>query len=98
MLLLVLWRYWRHWIQICSPISGCENAALPLSAPPVRACYGTEWYGMEYGMEGKNRYGIWNGRKKSVWNMEWLKYGMEDLIYGMEQIFHIPYKFHTCTF
>ena len=20
---------------------------------------------------------IWNGRKKSVWNMEWLKYGME---------------------
>jgi len=41
---------------------------------------------------------IWNGRKKSEWNMEWLKYGMEDLMYGMEQIFHIPYKFHTCTF
>jgi len=33
MLLLVLWRYWRHWIQIWSPISGCENTALPLSAP-----------------------------------------------------------------
>jgi len=30
--------------------------------------------------------------------MKWLTYGMEDLIYGMEQIFHIPYKFHTCTF
>jgi len=30
--------------------------------------------------------------------MEWLEYGMEDLMYGMEQIFHIPYKFHTCTF
>jgi len=41
-----------------------------------------------YGMEGK----------KSVWNMEWFKYGMEDLMYGMEQIFHIPYKFHTCAF
>jgi len=48
---------------------------------------------------------VWNGRKKSVWNMEWLKYGMEDLMYGMEdlmygmeRIFHIPYKFHTCTF
>jgi len=23
---------------------------------------------------------------------------MEGLMYGMEQIFHIPYKFHTCTF
>jgi len=34
---------------------------------------------------------VWNGRKTSVWNTEWLKY-------GMEQIFHIPYKFHTCTF
>jgi len=32
-----------------------------------RAYYGMEWYGMEYGMEGK----------KSVWNMERLKYGME---------------------
>jgi len=32
MLLLVLWRYW---IQIWSPISGCENTALPLS-PPVQ--------------------------------------------------------------
>jgi len=28
MLLLVLWRYWRHQIQIWSPISGCENTAL----------------------------------------------------------------------
>jgi len=27
-----------------------------------------------------------------------LKYGMEDLVYGMGKIFHIPYKFHTCTF
>jgi len=54
----------------------------------ARAYYGMEWYGMEYGMEGK----------KSVRNMEWLKYGMEDLMYGMEEIFHIPYKFHTCTF
>jgi len=42
--------------------------------------YGILWYGMEYGMEGKN----------------W--YGMEDLMYGMEQICHIPYKFHSCTF
>ena len=33
MLLLVLWRCWRHWIQIWSPISGCENTALRLSAP-----------------------------------------------------------------
>jgi len=29
MLLLVLWR---HWIQIWSPISGCENTALRLCA------------------------------------------------------------------
>jgi len=28
--LLVLWRYWRHWIQIWSPISGCENTAIHL--------------------------------------------------------------------
>ena len=33
MRLLVVWRYWRHWIQIWSPISGCENTALRLSAP-----------------------------------------------------------------
>jgi len=33
MLLLVLLRYWRHWIQIWSPISGYKNAALGLSAP-----------------------------------------------------------------
>jgi len=33
MLLLALWRYWRHWIQIWSSISGCENTALRLSAP-----------------------------------------------------------------
>ena len=33
------------------------------------------------------------------WNMEWKeKIGMEDLMYGMEQICHIPYKFHSCTF
>ena len=32
-LFLVLWRYWRHWITIWSPISGCENTALRLSAP-----------------------------------------------------------------
>jgi len=31
MLLLLRWRYWRHWIQIWSPISGCENTALSLS-------------------------------------------------------------------
>ena len=30
--------------------------------------------------------------------MEWLKYGMEDLMYRLEQIFHIPYKFHICIF
>jgi len=28
MLLLVLWRYWQHWIQIWSPILGCENTAI----------------------------------------------------------------------
>ena len=32
MLLLVLWRYWRHWIQFWSPIPGCENTTLRLSA------------------------------------------------------------------
>jgi len=44
--------------------------------------------------------GTWNGMKISVWNMEWPKYGMEWKIWCMEwnQIFHIPYKFHTCTF
>jgi len=52
---------------------------------------GILWYGMVWN-------GIWNGRKKSVWNMEWFKYVMEDLMYGMERIFHIPDKFHTCTF
>ena len=36
--------------------------------------------------------GIWNGRKKSVWNMEWHRDGMEDLMYRMEQIFY------TCAF
>jgi len=40
MLLLVLWRYWRHWIQIWSPISCCENTALPLSAPVQLATVG----------------------------------------------------------
>jgi len=40
MLLLVLWRYWRHWIQIWSSISGCENTALPLSAPVQLATVG----------------------------------------------------------
>jgi len=50
-----------------------------------------EWYGMVWN-------GIWNGRKKWVWNIEWLKYGMEDLMYGMKRIFRIPYKFHTFTF
>jgi len=39
MLLLVLWR-WQHWIQIWSPISGCENTALPLSAPEQLATVG----------------------------------------------------------
>jgi len=34
--------------------------------PPVRAYNGMEWYGMEYGMEGKNWYGIWNDS-----SMEW---------------------------
>ena len=44
--------------------------------------------------------GMWNGKKISVWNMEWPKYGMEWRIWCMEwnQIFHIPYKFRTCTF
>jgi len=27
----LLWRFWWHWIQIWSPISGCENTALCLS-------------------------------------------------------------------
>jgi len=40
MLLQVLWRYWRHWIMIWSPISGCENAALRLSAPAQLATVG----------------------------------------------------------
>ena len=40
------------------------------------------YYAMEYGMEGKNRYGMWNGT--------------ENLMYGMEKIFHIPYL-HTLT-
>jgi len=33
---------------------------------------------------------VWNGRKKLVWNMEWLKHGMEDLMYGMEP--NLPYS------
>jgi len=37
MLLLVLWP---HWIQIWSPISGCENTALCLSAPVQLATVG----------------------------------------------------------
>jgi len=37
MLLLVLWR---DWIQIWSPISACENTALPLSAPEQLATVG----------------------------------------------------------
>jgi len=40
MFLLALWRYWRHWIQIWSPISGCENTALRLSAPVQLAAVG----------------------------------------------------------
>jgi len=40
MLLLVVWRYWRHWIQIWSPISGYENTALRLSAPVQLATVG----------------------------------------------------------
>jgi len=37
---------------------------------------------------------LWPGH-----TMEWKeKIGMEWLKYVMEQIFHIPYKFHTCTF
>jgi len=39
-------------------------------------------------MEGNYRYGIWNGPsiEWKIWCMEW------------NQIFDIPYKFHTCTF
>ena len=51
MLLLVLWRYWRRWIQIWSPISGCENTALPLSAPVQLATVG---YADEL-----SRVGVW---------------------------------------
>jgi len=40
MLLLVLLRYWRHWIQIWSPISGYENTAFRLSAPVQLATAG----------------------------------------------------------
>jgi len=46
-----------------------------------------EWYAMEYGLQGKNWYGM-----TQAWN--W----MENLMYGMEKIFHNPYKFHTCIF
>jgi len=40
MFLLVRWRYWRHWIQMWSPILGCENTALRLSAPVQLATVG----------------------------------------------------------
>jgi len=40
MLLVVLWRYSRHWIQIWSPTSGCENTALRFSAPMQLATVG----------------------------------------------------------
>jgi len=40
---------------------------------------GMLWYGMVWN-------GIWNGRKKSVWNMEWKeKIGME---YGMAEVWN----------
>jgi len=42
-------------------------------------------------MEWKEKIGMEYGMAQ-VWN------GMEDLMYGMEKIFHISYKFHTCTF
>ena len=42
--LLALWRYWRHWIQMWSPISGCENTALHLSAPVQLATAGLSWW------------------------------------------------------
>jgi len=40
MLLLVLWSYWQYWIQTWSPILGCENTALHLSAPVQHATVG----------------------------------------------------------
>jgi len=52
---------------------------------------GRAYYGMELNMEWKEKIGMEYGMAQ-VWN------GMEDLMYGMEQIFHIPYKFYTCTF
>jgi len=61
-----------------------EESFFSLERLPNTHGQGILWYGMEYGLEGKNRHGIWNG--------------MEDLMDGMEQIFHIPYKFHTCQF
>ena len=38
---------------------------------------------------------VWNGKKKSVWNMEWPRYGMEDLMEWNQTKYSI---FHTCTF
>ena len=71
--------------------SQLETGSSQCCCSAVHSWQGILWYGMVWN-------GIWNGRKKSVWNMEWLKYAMEDFMYRMEQIFHIPYKFHTCTF
>ena len=52
---------------------------------------GREYYGMEWIMDWKGKIGMAYGMAQ-VWN------GIEKLMYGIEQIFHIPYKFHTYTF
>jgi len=43
-----------------SPL-GVESTKLKLHLCFSTVAQGILWYGMEYGMEGKNRYGIWNG-------------------------------------
>jgi len=44
-----------------SPLGVKSTTKLKLHLFFSTVAQGILWYGMEYGMEGKNRYGIWNG-------------------------------------
>ena len=55
---------------VCHPLSVNVHA---LNALLVVYNQGILWYGIEYGMEGKNGYGIWNcsSMEWKIWCMEW---------------------------
>jgi len=72
MLLLILWRYWRHWIQIWSPISGCESRLQPFLSAPVQLA------NVGYADE-LSRIGVWKCTAVVGGYHSWTTKGVTDL-------------------